>query len=132
MFNRLSLSTCVLLLALTGSVASSALGSPMSRELSFYHTHTQERLTVEYYRDGAWDALAFGLLWMREHVRTALEAFLEDVFAAYWAVELDPADVAAVAEHVGKHGGDAEAFTAWARADGPAAAEAIGPSPAFR
>jgi len=96
----------------------------IAREIETYGA-VQGLTLREYYRDGAWDAVALGLLWMREHARHALEPFLEAVFASYWAVELDAADVAAVAKFVEAQGADASGFVAWCAGDGPAAAESV-------
>ncbi len=90
----------------------------IAREIETYAA--AQGLTLrEYYRDGGATAVELGWLWMREHAPRQLVPFLSEVFRAYWAVELDPEDIAAVARVVGAEGGDADAFAAWAAEDGP-------------
>ncbi|MEM9174587.1 MAG: DsbA family protein [Myxococcota bacterium] len=80
------------------------------------------------YRAGGWSALERALLFVRAFARPELEAFLTSTFAAYWAVELDPEDVSAVAEFVGRHGADAAVFAAWAAEDGVTVAREVAES----
>ena len=64
-------------------------------------------------------------LWVRAVDAGRLEAFLTEGFRAYWALELDPADPAAVCAVVAKVGGDAEACRAWCDAVGQGALDAL-------
>ena len=96
----------------------------IAREIETY-ADAQGLTLRDYYRNGDWSVLALAWLFVREHARPSLEAFLEATFAAYWAVELDPMDVAAVAKHVAEAGVSADDFMAWAGSGGPEAAEAI-------
>ncbi|MGB0620288.1 MAG: DsbA family protein [Myxococcota bacterium] len=99
----------------------------IAREIAIY-AEAQGLTLREYYRDGGWSALAQGILFVREQAPVALEAFLQATFAAYWAVELDPEDVGAVAKFVGGQGADAAAFVEWSSNDGPAVADRIADS----
>lgn len=103
----------------------------IAREIETY-ADTQGLTLREYYRNGGWSVLAQALLFMREQARASLEPFLEATFAAYWAVELDPMNVPAVASFVAEAGANDEAFVAWSEGEGPEAAGTIAESLARR
>ena len=85
-----------------------------------------QRLALrDYYRDGDAHSVELGWLWMRETAPARLLPFLTEVFRAYWAVELDAADLDAVARTVDREGGDRAAFDAWAADAGPAHARSL-------
>lgn len=96
----------------------------IAREIETY-ADAQGLRVREYYRNGDWSVLAQALLFVREQARASLESFLEATFAAYWAVELDPMDLPAVASFVAEVGASGEAFVAWSEGEGPEAAESI-------
>lgn len=86
----------------------------IAREIATY-AEAQGLLLRDYYRNG--DASALELAWL--YVRgtqepRVLEDLLEAMFAAYWSVELDPADRVAVAGLVDGVCAQGAAFEAWA------------------
>ncbi len=96
----------------------------IAREIETYGA-AQGLVLKDYYRSPEPGALNLGWLWLREHQPEKLFPFLAEAFRAYWALELDPADGAAVAKLVEAAGADGEAFRAWRSGDGPAAAESL-------
>ena len=91
----------------------------IAREIAVY-AEAQGLVMVDYYRDAPAPAVRLGWMWVREHgSAAAVEAFLTEAFRAYWAGELEGADVAAVRAIVaGTLENDATAFSEWAAAEG--------------
>lgn len=85
----------------------------IAREIEIY-TEVRGLLLREYYRAEDPSAVNLGWLWMRERHPEQLQCFLEEVFRAYWAVELDCADESAIASIVAASCGDAADFRSWA------------------
>ncbi len=91
----------------------------IAREIQVY-AEAQGLEMVDYYRDAPAPAVRLGWMWVRARgSATELEAFMTEAFRAYWAGELDGADVEAARAIVGaclKDGaGD---FADWASAEG--------------
>ncbi len=96
----------------------------IAREIETYAA--AQGLTVrEYYRDGDARAVELGWLWMRAHHPAGLLPFLTEAFRAYWAVELDPSDLAATTRLVDREGADGATFEAWAAGEGPEIARGL-------
>lgn len=95
----------------------------IAREIATYGA-AQGLVLRDPYRAGPADAVNLGWLWVREHARERLPAFLTDVFDRYWSGALDPSSVAETAERVEAAGAPA-GFGEWCAADGPAAAAAL-------
>jgi 2-hydroxychromene-2-carboxylate isomerase len=96
----------------------------IAREIETY-SRAQGLVLRDWYRDGPADLANLAWLFVRERHRARLEAFLAELFRAYWAAELDPSDPKAVAEKVAGAGGDARAVLAFADRGGPEAAAAL-------
>jgi 2-hydroxychromene-2-carboxylate isomerase len=90
----------------------------IAREIETYG-RAQGLVLRDWYRSAPADAANLGWLFVRERHRDLLEAFLAELFRAYWAAELDPSDPKRIAEKVAGAGGDARAFLAWADREGP-------------
>jgi 2-hydroxychromene-2-carboxylate isomerase len=96
----------------------------IARDIETYAT-AQKRVLREYYRDPDPSAFNLAWLWLREHEPARLLHFLTEGFRAYWALELDPSDGAAVAAIVETLSGDSREFLKWCTDDGPATAAQI-------
>ena len=96
----------------------------IAREIEAYGEAQGLKLR-ECYRDGPADAANRAWLWVRDRHPEKLVPFLVELFRAYWAVELDPADAAEVAALVERVGADGAGFRAWEPVEGGAAAEAL-------
>jgi 2-hydroxychromene-2-carboxylate isomerase len=96
----------------------------IAREIAVYGAAQGLRIE-EPYRDAPADALHLAWLWVRDRAPEALEPFLVEVFRRYWALELEAADLDAVAKGVEAAGHDGAGFLAWAGSDGPAALERV-------
>jgi 2-hydroxychromene-2-carboxylate isomerase len=77
------------------------------------------------HRDGSAAAFELGWLWLRERADPRLLDYLRAGFRRYWAMDLDPADVGAVAALLTEIGCDTEGFEGWCAEVGPALAERI-------
>ncbi len=96
----------------------------VAREIESY-SNAQGLVLREYYRDTDPTAAYIGWLWLREQKHERLEAYLAEVFRAYWALDLDPADHKAVSRIIDNLGADRPAVEAWAADRGPASVSAI-------
>jgi len=72
------------------------------------------------YRDVDLTHFELGWLWLREAKPEALLAYLREGFRRYWSLALDPSSASAIRDLVHSVAGDAEAFRAFCRAEGPA------------
>ena len=89
----------------------------IAREITTY-AEAQGLVMRDYYRDPDPAAVNVGWLWVREHAPERLEDYLSEIFRAYWAVELDPADEPAVAAKLTQLGIETSGFESWQRGDG--------------
>ena len=91
------------------------------------HADTQGLVVRDFYRAPDPRALNLAWLWIRAHAPSLLEPFLFEAFRAYWALELDPGDLAAVRSLVEAMGGDGATCAAWcvSTSDGMATAAAL-------
>ncbi len=96
----------------------------IAREIAVY-AEAQGLLVEEPYRDGPAAAIELAWLWIRAAAPGALEAFLEEAFARYWAKQLDAGSIEHAAALVAHCGFDADRFVAWAEHEGPGAAAAV-------
>ncbi len=96
----------------------------IAREIDTY-ARAQGLVLRDYYRDADAQAVESAWLWVRERTPSRLFPFLTEVFRAYWAVELDPGDLDAIAKLVASSGGDRAGFEAWAPDEGKARADAL-------
>jgi 2-hydroxychromene-2-carboxylate isomerase len=96
----------------------------IAREIDTY-AGAQGLVLRDYYRDLDPAAVNLGWLWVRHRHTERLQAFLAEAFRAYWALEFDPSDEAAVAALVESLGCDAPGFRSWCAVDGPVAAAAL-------
>jgi len=96
----------------------------IAREIETY-ANAQGLVLRDYYRDADPMAVYMGWLWLREQRPERLEDYLAEVFRAYWALELDPADERAVSRIIENLGADAAGFEAWAAERGPANVTAV-------
>jgi 2-hydroxychromene-2-carboxylate isomerase len=96
----------------------------IAREIETY-AEAQGLVLRDYYRDADPTAAYVGWLWLREQRRERLEDYLVEVFRAYWALALDPADESAISRIIEDLGADATGFEAWAADRGPASVSAI-------
>ncbi len=91
----------------------------IAREIETYASAAG--LTIrDYYRDPDPSALHLGLLYARSVGNSVATSFLRESFRGYWAGELAPDDVEAIAKIVVTSGGDSDAFEIWCEAEGPA------------
>ena len=96
----------------------------ITREIEVYAA-AQGLVLREHYRNADAGAANLGWLWMRERHPDGLERYLEELFRAYWAVELDAAsqqDVVALLEKLGAEG---TSFGEWCADEGPTRAAEI-------
>ena len=93
----------------------------IAREIETYGG-AQELELRDYYRDGDPAAVHLAWLWIRERHPARLMPFLTEAFRAYWALELDASDTAAVANLIESLGDDGGEFRSWCADDGPATA----------
>lgn len=96
----------------------------IAREIEAYAA-AQGLVIREPYRDADAQAANLGWLWVRHRAPDALPVFLEQIFAGYWSLALDPASPEQVGKRVDAVGADGAAFRAWCDDDGPATAEAL-------
>jgi 2-hydroxychromene-2-carboxylate isomerase len=96
----------------------------IAREIETY-ADAQGLVLRDYYRDADPTAAYVGWLWIREHRLERLEDYLIEVFRAYWALELDPANESAISRIIEDLGADAAGFTTWALDRGLARASAL-------
>lgn len=101
-----------------------ARAEAIAREVATY-ADVEGLVLRETYRDAPAPAVERAWLWVRERAPERLEDFLEAVFRAYWAVELDPGDADAVARIVDRKAGVAEGFREWAVGQGATTAAAL-------
>jgi len=96
----------------------------IAREIETYASAAG--LTIrDYYRDPDPSALHLGLLFARSAGKTIVESFLRESFRGYWAGELAPNDLHAIAKIVASSGADPDAFEAWCETEGRALDEGI-------
>ena len=93
----------------------------LAREIAVY-AEAQGLVMRDPYRAPDPTAVHLGWLWLRERSPDALFGFLARAFRAYWALELDSADPAAVAPLLGEH---ADGYREWCEDDGPATARLL-------
>lgn len=96
----------------------------IAREIETYG-EAQGLVLREYYRDPDPSAANLGWLWVREHAPQRVADYLTEIFRAYWALELDPADEKSVAQKIAALDLDAAQFEVWQRDDGTAALDAL-------
>jgi 2-hydroxychromene-2-carboxylate isomerase len=96
----------------------------IAREIETY-ADAQGLVLLEYYRDPDPSAANVGWLWVREHAPHRVADYLAEIFRAYWAVELDPADEKSVAETIAALDLDVALFEAWRRDRGAATLAAL-------
>lgn len=93
----------------------------IAREIETY-AEAQGLVLREIYRDADAAAANLGWLWLRDRAPDRLEAFLVEIFRAYWCLELDARDPEQVAARIESAGADGAAFLDWCQDDGPATA----------
>lgn len=96
----------------------------IARDIETYAA-AQKLILREYYRDPDPSAFNLAWLWLREHEPERLLDFLAEGFRAYWALELDPSDVAALGDIVQEFSRDSGEFVSWCADDGPATAAQV-------
>jgi 2-hydroxychromene-2-carboxylate isomerase len=96
----------------------------IAREIGTY-ANAQGLVLRDYYRDADPTVAYVGWLWLREQRRERLEDYLVEVFRAYWALELDPADEGGISRVIEDLGADATGFEAWAVDRGPASVSVL-------
>jgi 2-hydroxychromene-2-carboxylate isomerase len=96
----------------------------IAREIAVY-AEAQGLVLREFYRDPDPSLANLGWLWVREHAPQRVADYLAEIFRAYWAVELDPADVDSVAEEITALDLDVAPFETWQRDHGPATLTAL-------
>jgi len=96
----------------------------LAREIEVYG-EAQGLVLRAPYRDPDPSAFELGWLWLRARERHRVPDLLREAFRAYWALELDPSSVPAVATAIESVGGDAAGFTAWCATAGPALASRV-------
>jgi len=94
------------------------------REIETYSA-IQGIVLREYYRDGDAGAVNQGWLFVRERHPERLVAFLSEAFRAYWALEWEPSDEAAVAALIDSLCQDGAEFLTWSAHEGPATAASL-------
>jgi len=96
----------------------------IAREIAIY-SQAAGLTVLEPYRAGPSDAAQLGWLWVREQAPESLPGFLEELFRRYWALEVDIANLAAVADVLRGQGLHSPDFETWAESEGPGHAENI-------
>ena len=96
----------------------------IAREIETY-AGAQGLVLRDYYRDSDPALLNLGWLWLRDRHPDQLWSFLKEAFRAYWALELDSSDEAAVAALIDSVSGDGGEFRSWCLDDGPASASRL-------
>ncbi len=100
----------------------------IAREIETYAA-VQEIVVRDFYREGGAGAVGEAAdqawLWVRDRYPARLPDFLTELFRAYWAADLDPADPDVVAACVEEFGADGSGFRSWYGHAGRVAAEAL-------
>ncbi len=96
----------------------------IEREIGVYAAR-QGLALEQIHRDDDPTAFELGWLWLRERGDERLLDYLRAGFRAWWAVELDPGDVRAIAALLESVDCEAAGFEAWCAAEGPALAERV-------
>lgn len=91
----------------------------IAREIETY-AGVQGLVLEEIYRDPPTDAFMMAWLYVRVHDAARLPRFLAESFRAYWARELDVADVSGMVGIVEASTGNESAFLEWAASEGEA------------
>ncbi|MCE2390183.1 MAG: hypothetical protein J4G09_01730 [Proteobacteria bacterium] len=91
-----------------------------AREIETYAA-AQGLALRDYYRQGDVEAAELSWLWVRERCPERLPAYLQRLFRAYWALELDASDPGEVAALVEESGADGGPFRDWSAGAGTAA-----------
>jgi len=96
----------------------------IAREIETYAA-AQDRVLKDYYRGGDVAAANLAWLWVRDrHAERSLK-FLQELFRAYWSLELDASSTEQVAALVDSVVGEGSAFQSWSTGEGPGAAAAL-------
>lgn len=96
----------------------------LAREIEIYGA-AQALVLRDYYRSGDAGAARLGWLWVRDRRRDRLQAYLAELFRAYWSLELDASSSKQVARLLDGLGAEGALYREWSQSEGPAAAAAL-------